>query len=222
MLVSSTEPQRLRELGESSSIPENFGADFLILAPKARIGVQRKQFPGDLLASLGDGRLYSQLPKLRELEQAVLIIEGLGKWTEDGELTSTDFHRFTITQMYGLIFTIMFEFGIPTLWVNDIQATESVLLWLEAWAGKAKHNSLRTRPGADRDSWGNLSALASARHIVQGLPGVGPELSDRIINHFDGLPFGWDVTFDQLLEVPGIGQKKATTMWHALETDTYD
>ena len=216
MLISPSEPQRLRDLGSTSSQPEKHGADFLILGKTYRIGVQRKQFPGDLLASLADGRLYSQLPYLAELEQAMVLVEGYGKWTEDGELISNQFHKFTLPQMYGLFSTIMFEFGIPVYQVKNIAATESYLIALETWASKTKHSSLKTRPGPTGDSWGT-SDRHFAMHILQGFPGVGPELAGRMIDHFGTLPLSWDVSLDELLEVPGVGQKKAVTMYEALE-----
>ena len=215
MLISPTEPQRLRELGTTSSIPEKHGADFLILGKQYRIGVQRKQFPGDLLASLADGRLYGQLPLISELEQAIVLIEGYGKWTEDGELISDDFHRFTITQMYGLFNTIMFEFGIPVYQVKDIAATEDYLTILEGWAGKDKHQSLKSRPGPEGDSWGT-SEKHHAQHILQGFPGVGPELAARIIERFDGVPLAWTATIMELMEVPGIGKQKALAIMESL------
>ncbi len=216
MLISPTEPQRLRELGTTSSAPEKHGADFLIMGKTYRIGVQRKQFPGDLLASLADGRLYSQLPYLSELEQAVVLIEGYGSWTEDGELIGlNDFHKFTLGQMYALFSTIMFEFGIPVYQVKNIAATEDFLITLEGWASKTKHSSLKTRPGPTGSSWGT-SERHFAQHIIQGFPGVGPELAERIINHFDGVPLAWTATIMELMEVPGIGKKKAIAIIESL------
>ena len=217
MLISPTEPQRLRDLGTTSSQPEKHGADFLILGKTYRIGVQRKQFPGDLLSSLADGRLYSQLPYLSELEQAVVIVEGFGKWTEDGELIgSMDFQRFTLAQMYGLFNTIMFEFGIPVYQMKNIDATEDYLIALEGWASKTKHSSLKSRPGPSGDSWGT-SDRHFAQHILQGFPGVGPELAARMIDHFDRVPLEWTATVEELMEVPGIGKKKAMTIHSALD-----
>ncbi len=216
MLISPTEPQRLRELGTTSSAPEKHGADFLIMGKTYRIGVQRKQFPGDLLASLADGRLYSQLPYLAELEQAVVLVEGYGSWTEDGELIGlNDFHKFTLGQMYALFSTIMFEFGIPVYQVKNIAATEDFLTTLEGWASKTKHSSLKTRPGPTGDSWGT-SDRHFATHILQGFPGVGPELAERIVNHFDRVPLDWSATVEELMEVSGIGKTKAMRIHRSL------
>ena len=218
MLVSPTEPGRLRDLGKTSSVPERHGADFLIVGKRNRIGVQRKEFPSDLLASLTDGRLYGQLPLLRDLEHAVLVIEGRGRWTEDGELIASKYQRFTKTQFNGLLFSIMFEFGIPSMIVKDMDETEQVLLALDAWAAKSKHMSLRSRAGPDKTSFGTSSQKHLAQHILQGFPGVGPELAGRMIDHFEGVPLTWTHTVDELMEVEGVGKAKAEAMYHSLDT----
>ena len=217
MLCSPTEPKKLRALGTTSSIPENHGADFLIVAQKRRIGVQRKQFPGDLLASLNDTRLYNQIPYLQELDHAVVIIEGQGKWTQDGELIADKYHRFTMQQMHGLMFSIMFEYGIPVMWVKDMDATAEVLVRLEAWANKSKHMALRSRSGPGKDSYGQSSQRHLAQHVVQGFSGVGPGLAGRIIDKFNGVPLDWTISKDEMMTVDGLGQKKADNLWKTLE-----
>lgn len=217
MLVSPTEPKRLRELGKTSSIPERHGADFLIVGQKNRIGVQRKEFPSDLLASLTDGRLYGQLPMLRDLEHAVLVIEGRGRWTEDGELIASQYQRFTKTQFNGLLFSIMFEFGIPSMIVKDMDETEQVLVALDTWAQKSKHMSLRSRSGPAKNSFGSSTNAHLAQHILQGFPGVGPELAGRMVDHFEGVPLTWTHSIDELMEVEGLGKVKAQGMYDALE-----
>jgi ERCC4-type nuclease len=219
MLCSPTEPKPLKKLGKVSSVPENYGADFLIMGKKIRIGVQRKQFPGDLLASLTDGRLYDQLPRLSELDRAILVIEGHGRWTEDGELIGdSKYHRFTIQQLHGLLFTVMFEFNVPSIWVANMDDTARVLTNLEGWANKDKHTSLKSRPGAGKSSWGSTSEKHLAQHILQGFPGVGGELAGRIVDKFEGVPLTWTVGLDELMEVEGVGKKKADNMYHALDT----
>lgn len=184
---------------------------------KQRVGVQRKQFPGDLIASLTDGRLYDQLPRLAELDKAVLIVEGYGKWTEDGELISNKYHNMNISQLHGLLFTIMFEFGVPSVWVKDMDHTARVLVDLENWALKDKHKSLKNRPGPNKNSWGSLTEKHLAQHILQGFPGVGPELAGRVVDKFEGVPLTWTVGEDELMTVEGLGSKKARGMYRALE-----
>ena len=217
MLCSPTEPKALKKLGKVSSIPERYGADFLIMGKRIRIGVQRKQFPADFISSLDDGRLYSQLPSLTDLDLSLLIIEGHGRWTEDGELIADKYHQFTIRQLHGLLFSIMFEFGVPSIWVADMGDTADVLINLEAWAKKTKHTSLKSRPGPDKSSWGSTSEKHRAQHVVQGFPGVGQELAGRIVDKFEGVPLKWTVGIDEMMEVEGIGKKKASGMYHALD-----
>jgi len=216
VLVSGTEPKALKKLGKVSSVPERYGADFLIMGKRTRIGVQRKQFPSDLLSSLNDGRLYQQLPSLSDLDLSLLIIEGHGRWTEDGELIADKYHQFTIRQLHGLLFSIMFEFKVPSIWVADMGDTADVLINLEAWAKKAKHTSLKSRPGPDRSSWGSTSEKHLAQHVVQGFPGVGQELAGRIVDKFEGVPLTWTVDVDEMMTVEGIGKKKAEGMFGAL------
>ena len=218
MLISPTEPKKLKRLGTVSSKPEHYGADFLILGKRFRIGVQRKQFPGDFLSSLTDGRLYGQLPALSELDKAVIVLEGRGRWTEDGELISdSKYHRFTKQQLHGLLFSIMFEFGIPTMIVDDMNGMADVLTQLEGWAGKTSHKSLKSRQGPGKSSWGSTSERHLAQHILQGFPGVGQELAGRVVDKFEGVPLTWTVGVDELMEVEGLGEKKAGGMWKALE-----
>lgn len=217
ILCSPTEPKRLRELGTTSSLSEKHGADFLVVGGKTRIGVQRKQFPGDLLSSLNDSRLYQQLPLLSELDQALLVIEGRGRWTEDGDLLADKYHRFTKTQMNGLLFSVMFEFGIPTMWVKDMGETAEVLTTLEAWVKKGKHRSLKSRSGPSGGSWG-IADQHRAQHILQGFPGMGPELAGRMVEHFEGVPLTWTHSVEELMGVEGVGKKKAEAMVKALDT----
>ncbi len=218
MLVSPTEPKALKKLGTVSSKPENHGADFLIIGDMFRIGIQRKEFPGDFLASLTDNRLYQQLPALSTLDKSLLVLEGRGRWTEDDELISNKHHRFTRQQLHGLLFSIMFEFGVPSMIVGDMGEMARVLVDLETWAKKTSHKSLKTRSGPDSDSWGETTERHFAQHIMQGFPGVGQELAGRIIDKFEGVPLTWTVGPDELIDVEGIGKVKAQKMYDALET----
>ena len=216
MLISPTEPYKIKEVGTVSSIPERNGCDMMIIKRGKRTGIQRKEFPSDLLASLSDGRLYKQLHQMEALDRAMLVIEGYGRWTSDGELM--DIRAFNKAQLHGLIFTCAFEFGVEVFQVRDMGQTIELLNHLDVWAGKKSHTSMRRRPGPAKDSWGKLGNKSYALHFLQSFPDVGPELAERIIEHFGRVPVRWEIEGpEDLMLVKGIGKIKAQKIWEVLK-----
>lgn len=215
MLISPTEPFPVKALGTTSFYPERFGADILIITKKTRTGVQRKKFPEDFIASLADGRLYQQVELMKQLDRSMLIIEGYGNWTRDGLLADQRLN-FTRQQMWALFFSISFEFGLQIFQVKDINETVRILGALDGWAQKEKHNSLRTRPGPQKDAWGRRGNKEYAAHLLMSFPGIGPELAARMVEHFGKAPIRWEVTEEELRKVPGIGKDKARKIHEAL------
>lgn len=215
MLISPTEPFPIKAIGQVSILPEKFGADILIIANKMRTGIQRKKFPEDFIASLADGRLYTQVEQMKQLDRGLLIIEGFGSWDRDDMLVDARLN-FSRQQMYALFFSITFEFGLQIFQVRDINETIRMLNTLDTWAQKERHNSLRSRPGVPKDAWGRRENAQYQAWIIQSFPGVGPELAARIVNHFGKAPISWEVTEAELMAVPGVGKLKAKKMWEAL------
>lgn len=217
IFISPTEPAVFRPIGKTSSRPERKGVDFLIVGGKRIIGVQRKEFPGDFIASLHDDRLYTQLQQMASLPEKLIVLEGYGSWTTDGELVA-DHRAVNITKqaVYALLFSIMFEAGVPVLWVRDQADTRRILETLEGWAKKDKHNSLRRRAKPKASGWGTVDSRSWSNHVLQSFPGVGPQTADSIIDHFGYLPLTWTVSPDELMEVPGVGKKTAQALDKAL------
>jgi len=56
-----------------------------------------------------------------------------------------------------------------------------------------------------------------AMHVLQGFPGMGPELAGRVVDKFEGVPLTWTVSEDELQTVEGLGKKKSIAMYEALE-----
>ncbi len=213
MLISPTEPDAFHQLGKVSSLSEKYGCDFLMLAKTVRIGVQRKQFPNDLIASLGDGRLYDQIRKMTELTHAILILEGYGQWTADGQLVSPHV-SFTRDQLQGLMMSLSFEFDIQVFQVRNIDETIRLLTNLEKWVHKPEHLSLLRRPGPSKDSWNQKSERMNGVHLLQSFPGVGPTIAGRIYDFYGKVPMSWDEV--DLTDVPGVGKERASQMKEAL------
>ena len=216
MLISPTEPDKLKALGEVSGAPERYGCDVLFTTGNQLTGVQRKKFPEDLMASLSDGRLTTQLPKMEKLDRRLIVLEGYGEWTIDGELAGQ--YRFTKHQMFGLVFSLAFEFGIEVVRVRDMAETIDLLEEMEVWASKDKHLSLLSRPGAKKDGWGKATKRAVDMHVLTGFPSIGPGTAEAMLEHFGGLPLKWTVEDAKALQaVPGIGKGRAKALWEALD-----
>jgi len=210
ILVSPTEPEKIKQLGKVSPVPEQYGADVLFPTHGQLAGVQRKTFD-DLLASLFDGRLGKEVTQMKRLGIAVLVIEGRPRWTLDGELMD-DNRRFTRNQLRSLLWSVAIGHGVAVEWTDSLDDTVSAIANLRAWAAKKKHLSVARRPGPS-GPWGKATTRDWALHFLQGFNNIGPELAERIIDHFHGVPLTWTVTEKQLMRVPGIGKKRAKDLY---------
>ena len=206
MLVSGQEPQQLRDIGTSSGVAEEYGADFLIPGLGFFLGVQRKQFPGDFMSSLSDGRLHTSLVKLTKCEKRVLILEGRPAWTRSGFLVH-DYVNFSRTQLRNLLMSAHEELGVHTMWTDNISDTIDALRDLVRWSLKDKHNSLFERPNMKPQFRRQFSERDRAVFLIQGFDGIGPELAGRIYDHFGRVPLKWDDE-GELINVKGVGKGK--------------
>jgi ERCC4-type nuclease len=208
VLIAPTEPKALRELGTVNLAPERLGVDILWGVPQVGlVGVQRKVFPGDFLASMDDGRLAKEVSQMRGLNISVLLLEGRGTWTTDGQLVTRWGKSWTRQAHRRFLYTLR-SHGVWVEWTDHLEDTIACLADLENWAAKTKHTALSTRPAPKRDSWGRLTDRDYALHLIQSLPDVGPELAARIYESF-GVPLKLSITETDLLTVHGIGKAKA-------------
>ena len=207
ILTSPSEPLHVRSLGKVSSAPEDYGCDVLISSRHHKLGIQRKVFPDDLIASIGDGRLSDQLTKMASLDRACVILIGYPAWTRDGELVHKSYggRQWSFDTIWGTVASIGLEAGVATMWVRDEGEFIDLIGVLDKWNRKEKHSTTRTRSRPKAKGWGMSEEIRQA-HFLQGLPDVGPELAERVIAHFGRIPMRWDVSEKEMMEVKGVGK----------------
>lgn len=215
MLIAPTEPAPLKAIGTVNLLPERFGVDILFSSRGRWFGIQRKEI-SDLINSIHDGRLQREIAQMQgRLEIAVLIVEGSVKWTLDGELVGNGWGKgWTRRQHRGLLWSVESK-GVWTAQTGTVRETIDWVQDFELWCGKDRHHSLERRPGPS-GMWGKPDHREYGCHLLMGLPGVGPELANRIYEHFGGVPWEWRVGMEELMEVQGIGKKKAEEILGAL------
>lgn len=213
LLVSPTEPPLLKTLGVSSTLPEVYGVDVCWQAGGGLCGVQRKA-TGDLISSARDGRLQRLMTDMRDLDLAILLIEGSPRWTADGTLY--DAHaKWSLSEHVGVILGAQ-KLGVWVVNTASLQDTVQIIPVIANWTARSDHRILSARPGINGDEWGNVTKRQRQEHILQGLPGVGLERARRIIEVV-GFPLGLSVGEEELLTVPGVGKGTVKRMREAME-----
>lgn len=202
--------------GIPSTLPEEYGADILILSPRGMCGIQRKRFPEDLFASLNDGRLARELALMNALEWRVLVPEGRPKFDPSGHLLSEGNSRWTKASIRNLMRSMKIQHGVDVEWSDDIEDTVEIAHEFEDYLSKTTHRSLLTRPKSNKtqDEWGMFNQRDWARFFLQGLPGVGSTLAESIADYCikkygKAVPLSLDLLPEELMEIPGIGKKRA-------------
>lgn len=212
MMVAGTEPAALKNLPHVTAIsnkPERYGVDVLWLAPGKRFyGVQRKEFPGDFIASVTDGRLAKERAQMKALDRAVLILEGRAIWMADGTLDTNYGQTWTRDSLRAYLASC-WEDGIFTTWTDSTTDTASHIDVLYRWSQRIGHNSGKGRPGPEkRNLWGRHTNRDFQVHLLEGFPGIGTELAERILDMFGRVPLQWTATKEELMQVQGLGKKK--------------
>lgn len=227
ILVDPTERQPLlRLLGQrlpgeriaTGSRVAQFGADFLFRGSEGWVGVQRKAYPDDLIASVEGGRLQEQVYNLvTRTSTPVLLLEGSPSFTSDGSLLNRRGRPWTRRQLRNLIRSVA-ACGIAVEWVADTAECAEAIAEMVEYYRKPEHTALITRPKiAVPKNWGMPTRLGRAMFFLQGLPGVGPTLARAMLEHFGQVPLEWTCTRAELLNVPNVGPKRVADLWEFLE-----
>jgi ERCC4-type nuclease len=145
------------------------------------------------------------------IHMPILIIEGRWKFTNDGVLMTSGYGKpWTKQQLFSLGMSLRSE-GLQLIRSDDMADTAAIVRSYYQWSLKEKHTSVTHRPGPYTE-WATPTNEDFQEHLLQGLPGVGPELAKRMREHFGRVPWKWDVTEKDLMQVKGIGKEKAKKM----------
>jgi ERCC4-type nuclease len=212
--ISPTEPKELHKLGTVSWKPELHGVDIMFASKGRWIGIQRKEVK-DFVASIENKLLNKQLSQMGNLDIPILLIEGQFKFTVEGVLAGKDYGRsWTDQSIWGLMLSIQAK-GVQIVHTQNLAATARFIKYSQTYFAKSRHSSLSSRDGVF-SVWGTKPTDKEyGVYVLQSLPGVGPELAERIWDIY-GLPMQLTIGMEELLKVDGIGKKKAENIVAAL------
>lgn len=156
--------------------------------------IERKTLP-DLVLSLCDGRLFSQIARLAESDfNVVLLIEGKSQ-----DIEYYNIHR---EALIGALCAISLQFHIPVLRSQSQTETAKLLYFC---AKQLNQNENQIKRGGRKPKRAKNRQL----FILQGLPQIGPKLAKRLLCHFLTIEAVMTASEHELIQVEGMGKNKA-------------
>lgn len=193
--------KRLEAAGARITILELECGDYVVAEG---VGIERKT-ANDFASSIMDGRLMSQIELLcTSYERPFFIIEG-DVFRSHSEIREE--------ALLGALSYISLLKRIPILYTSNVAQTAQLLLTLHRHATEGLGYLVPMRGGKPRDR------SSQTQFLVEGLPGVGPSVAIKLLEHFGTPKSVFLATDSELKQVPGIGPKTIATIREVLEYD---
>ncbi len=165
----------------------------------------------DLAVSIKDGRLFRQAYRLAQShKRGIIILEGTGR-----DLASSHMRREAVQ---GALISLTVFLGIPLLRSRNLQESARLMLYT-ALQNRAVASSALPRHGM-RPRGKRKTQL----HILQSIPGVGPERACTLLDSFGSVEAVLTASMEELLAIKGIGKQSVDAIhWAVHEPDVeYD
>ncbi|HLD59644.1 MAG TPA: ERCC4 domain-containing protein [Candidatus Bilamarchaeaceae archaeon] len=158
-----------------------------------RVIVERKT-RSDFESSIIDGRLFKQLDNLIEnYSRVVVIIEG-----------TSEMERLNKNAILGAYSSIIANYGASLFFTKSSEKTMELIYNL------AKYEQFSEKRVARLFARRKGNTLSQNQQIiVESFPMVGPKLAKNLLTHFGSLENLFKASERELLEVDGMGKKKA-------------
>jgi len=165
---------------------------------------ERKTY-ADFAASVVDGRLFRQVTRLAATPgTSALVLEGLERdWETVGVAREA---------LQGALISVEMVFGLPILRSSGPMETARLMLYAARQIQRMERGVVirhERRPRKQR---------RLQLHVLQGLPGIGPQRAALLLEHFGSIAAAMQATEPQLMQVDGLGEvgaRRIETLLHA-------
>ena len=174
-------------------------ADYVV---SDRVAIERKTL-ADLVSSIKDLRLFSQLKELSKFEKPILLIEGFEYFGNLGE-----------NSFFGAIASIILDFRVATIWTkNKMDSANFIYSVAKREQFKEKREvSIRVRKKP-------TNLREEQEYLIAGLPSVNSVLSKRLLEKFKTPKRVFNAKKEKLVKIKNLGEKKAQRILDILETE---
>lgn len=217
VIITTNEPPKVRELfADRVEIPMDF--DMMLYTNQGKIGIERKDIPSDLLASVGDGRLQREIVAMRNMtDYQFVILHGRFIYRQDGTLSSAGFGRnWTKRAIRNLLRSLELVEGVYVEQAETNEDLVNLVNELQDYFDKAKHLSTKkARPKIQTD-WLSPTRIEMVRHFYQGLPRISAVRAKQLEEKFPNPTDLFQASTDDILELSGFGKNLANGIYDFL------
>lgn len=208
IIIDHRESEQFDEyLEEMGAVVKRQALDLGDFVCSSKLVIERKT-RADFESSIIDGRLFSQLHHLSSNYPAVVIVVE-GPKSEAPE-------RIRREALLGAYATIMADYGASLIFTRNIRGTAELVYAIGKHEQLARKHPLRVF--AKRKT---LTPSQTQRSVIEMFPMVGPKLAQALLIHFGNVESIVNASEKELLEVPGMGKKRAKVIKALLKYD-YD
>lgn len=198
---------------KSSGLQDLLAAHFTIALKKIpygdylinnRITVERKT-ARDFLISIIDLRLFKQAASLKKYcSNPLLLIEGNPYATGLG---------FDPKAIKGAILSLQSCWQIPIIFSHSKEDSVEILAMI------GRQDEVVTNVVHMRGGYRPKKLKSRQLYLLQGLPDIGPKLANSLLDHFKSAFLVMSATIEELMEVEGVGQTRASRIREVLDSE---
>jgi len=155
--------------------------------------------------SIIDNRLFDQLQDLNDYVKPILLIEGRNIYSQ---------RNIDEKAVRGALSSVALDYGIPIIWSKDEEDTSRILMQIAEKEQIEKEKDVQVRANAS-----GRTLKQQKEFIVAGLPGVNTKIARRLLDQFSNIDSIFSATEEELQEVEGLGEKKASSIRSILDQE---
>jgi len=192
-------PNERREL----KVGDYFCGDISAEGDYVGIPVERKEI-GDYLRSMNDGRRDEQLYNMSFCFPLSYVVT-IGSPSKALRETRMTMNAYVSSLVGSSLKRAPDGVGGQVITVN-LEGEHEFVLFLKYLEEKVKEGSFARVPAMQKRPWKPEELLV---YVVSSLPGIGAKTANNLLTHFGSVRGVMNATKEQLMEVDGVGHKKA-------------
>lgn len=218
LLIDQREGDRIKEMasacGCETQVVQLPLGDFLIAKDDGAIVIERKSV-SDFVSSVRSNRLWDQLLRVSkadsiegyQIKRRLLLLHG-----SFNEYLLQENDRFW-RSIAGAMLEVIFVYGIPIIQVEDDAALEAFLRILIQREELGQDDGLPKARWFRRPTPSELPIKDKKLYVLESIPLVGGHLARSLLDHFGAIAGVATAAPEELMEVLGIGKKRAEIIY---------